>query len=116
MTADPGSSELDTYELVLLRRTTAYHSFDPAERERIFREHVAYTFSLVASGQQLAAGPVPDGPPEDTVICGMGLFQQGSADKVRDLLNGDPGVRQGMYCFDEMTWHTPANRITFANP
>jgi len=116
MSADPDSIRLDTYELVLLRRTVAYHSFDPGERERIFREHLAYTLSLVASGRQLAAGPVPDGPGEDTTICGMGLFRQGSLDKVRELLNGDPGVLQGLYCFDVMTWLTPADRITFTNP
>jgi uncharacterized protein YciI len=116
MSADPGSIKLDTYQLVLLRRTRQYKDFDPERRERIFREHLGYTLSLVASGQQLAAGPVPDGPPEETVICGIGLFQQGSLDKVRELLNADPGVRQGLYCFEVMTWLTPADRITFASP
>ena len=116
MSADPGSITLDTYELALLRRTVGYHDFDPGERERIFREHLAYTAGLVASGQQLAAGPVRDSPTEDTEICGMGLFQQGSLDKVRELLSRDPGVRQGLYCFDVMTWLTPADRITFRNP
>jgi len=116
MSADPGPITLDTYQLVLLRRTVAYPEFDPDEKERIFREHLAYTLSLVASGQQLAAGPVPDAPAEDTSICGMGLFQQDSLEAVRELLNGDPGVRQGLYCFDVMTWLTPAGRITFSNP
>ena len=116
MSADPEPIKLDTYELVLLRHTLAYHGFDPGEKERIFREHLAYTLSLVASGQQLAAGPVPDAPAEDTSICGMGLFQQDSLEAVRELLNGDPGVRQGLYCFDVMTWLTPAGRITFSNP
>jgi hypothetical protein len=116
MSADPGPITLDSYELVLLRRTVGYHEFDPGERERIFREHLAYTLSLVASGQQLGAGPVQDSPAEDSEICGMGLFQQGSLARVRELLNDDPGVRQGLYCFDVMTWLTPADRITFTNP
>src|SRR5438874_2442380 len=81
---------------------------------RVTLEHRDYTLGLVASGQQLAAGPVTDSPAEDEHICGMGLYQQGSLDKVRELLNGDPGVRQGLYCFDVMTWHTPAGRIAFA--
>jgi uncharacterized protein YciI len=115
VSAEPGPITLDSYELVLLRRTAAYDSFDPGERERIFREHLAYTLGLVASGKQLAAGPVRDGPPEDKVICGMGLFQQGSLDTVRDLLNDDPGVRQGLYCFDVMVWQTPAGRISFGH-
>jgi uncharacterized protein YciI len=116
MSADPGVIRLDTYQLALLRHTVAYKDFDPDEKERIFREHLAYTLSLVTSGKQLAAGPVKDSPEEDTDICGMGLFQQDSLDMVRELLNGDPGVRQGLYCFDVMTWLTPADRISFAGP
>jgi hypothetical protein len=116
MSADPGPIKLDTYQLALLRHTVAYPSFDPDEKERIFREHLAYTFSLVASGRQLAAGPVQDSPEEDTGICGMGLFQLGSLEKVRELVTADPGVRQGLYCVDVMAWLTPSGRITFANP
>jgi uncharacterized protein YciI len=107
---------LDTYELALLRRTRRSREFDAETVERIFLEHRDYTLGLVASGRQLAAGPVTDGPAEDERICGMGLYQQGSLDKVRALLNGDPGVRQGLYRFDVMTWRTPAGRITFPSP
>jgi uncharacterized protein YciI len=113
MSADPETITLVTYELVLLRRTRQYDDFDAESLERIFRQHLAYTRSLVASGQQLVAGPVQDSPHEDEVICGMGLFQQGSLDKVRELLNGDPGVQQGLYTFDVVTWRTPAGGIAF---
>jgi YCII-related domain len=114
MSADPEPIKLETYELVLLRRTRQAGEFDEATTERIFLEHLRYTLGLVASGQQLAAGPIRDFPAEQEHLCGMGLFQQGSVDKVRELLNGDPGVRQGLYQFDVMTWQTPAGRITFA--
>ena len=116
MSGDPEPIALETYELALLRRTRGAADFDEETIERIFREHFAYTLGLVASGQQLAAGPVHDSPAEDERICGFGLYQQGSLDKVRELLNGDPGVRQGLYCFDVMTWRTPAGRIAFTNP
>ncbi len=116
MSADPAPLALESYELALLRRTRRSREFDEETTERIFREHLEYTLGLVASGQQLAAGPVRDSPAEDERICGMGLYQQGSVDKVRELLNGDPGVRQGLYRFDVMTWTTPAGRITFTNP
>jgi hypothetical protein len=68
---------------------------------------------LVASGQQLAAGPVRGSPAGDEPICGMGLFRQGSLDKARELVNGDPGVQQGLYRVDVMTWKTPAGGIAF---
>jgi uncharacterized protein YciI len=116
MSADPASINLETYELVLLRRTRQAREFDEETIERIFREHLAYTMSMVNSGQQLAAGPVRDSPGEEEHICGLGLFQQGSLDKVRELANADPGVRQGLYRVDVMTWKTPAGRVIFANP
>jgi len=116
MSADHEPITLATYELALLRRTRRAREFDEETIERIFREHLAYTTGMVSSGQQLAAGPVRDSPAEEEHICGMGLFQQGSLDKVRELVNADPGVQQGLYYVDVMTWFTPADRITFTNP
>ena len=116
MSADQAPITLETYELVLLRRTRQAKEFDEETIERIFQEHLAYTTGMVNSGQQLAAGPVRDSPAEDEHVCGIGLFQQGSLDKVRELANADPGVRQGLYRVDVMTWQTPAGRITFTSP
>jgi uncharacterized protein YciI len=113
MSVDPAPVTLATYELVLLRRTRQAREFDEQTTERIFLEHLEYTMGLVSSGQQLAAGPVRDSPAEEEHICGMGLFQQGSLDKVRELANADPGVRQGLYRVDVMTWKTPAGGIAF---
>ena len=116
MSADHEPITLETYELALLRRTRRAREFDEETIERIFRQHLAYTMGLVDSGQQLAAGPVRDSPAEEEHICGMGLFQQGSLDKARELANADPGVRQGLYRVDLMTWQTPAGRIAFPGP
>ena len=113
VSAEPGPIELETYEMVLLRHSRGYAGFADADRERIFGEHLAYVMGLLTSGRQLAAGPVRDSPAEDEDICGFGLFQRGSLDAVRELMDGDPGVRQGLYCYDVMTWQTPAGRISF---
>jgi uncharacterized protein YciI len=106
VSVDPDAIQLTAYELVLLRHTRHGRDFDEERKERIFREHLAYTLGLIASGEQLAAGPVPDGPAEDEDICGLGLFQKGSVDAVRQLVEQDPGVRQGLYRIDVMTWLT----------
>ena len=113
MSLNPDTIELESYELVLLRHTRQGRDFDEETKERIFREHLAYTLGLVASGQPLAAGPVPDGPGQDDEICGAGLFQQGSVDAVRRLLAKDPGVEQAYYRFDVMTWNTPKGGLAF---
>jgi len=113
MSVSPDAIPMDTYEFVLLRRTPQYGDFDEEHRERIFREHLGHTRAMVASGRQLAAGPITDSPAGDSPICGFGLFQHGSLDTVRRLMEADPGVRQGLYSFDVMTWHAPAGLVTF---
>lgn len=113
MTVNPGAIQLESYELVLLRHTRQGHDFDAESRDRISREHLEYTLSLLASGDQLAAGPVSDSPAEDEDICGLGLYQKGSLDVVRQLIEADPGVQQGLYCFDVMTWRTRTGSVAF---
>ena len=104
--------ELVTYQMVLLRHTAAGRDFDEETRERIFREHLAYTLSMVMGGDQVPAGPVEDSPAEETDICGVGIYQKESLDEVRRLIERDPGVAQGLYCFDVMTWRTAPGTVT----
>ena len=113
MSVSPDAIQLETYEFVLLRHTRQYGDFDEENRARIFREHLGHTLSMVASGRQLVAGPITDSPAEETQICGFGLFQQGSLDEVRRMMDADPGVQQGLYTFDVMTWCTPAGSVAF---
>jgi uncharacterized protein YciI len=103
--------QLVTYQMVLLRHTRQGRHFDDESRERIFREHLAYTLSLVASGDQLAAGPVRDSPVEEEDICGLGLYQRESLDEARELIEQDPGVKQGLYCYQAMTWLTAPGTV-----
>ncbi|MGD0373907.1 MAG: YciI family protein [Streptosporangiaceae bacterium] len=111
MSVNPDAIQLETYEMVLLRRTRQGRDFDQESRERIFREHLAYTLGLLASGEQVAAGPVTDSPAQDEDICGLGLYQKGSLGAVRQLVENDPGVQQGLYCFDVMTWLTKPGTV-----
>jgi uncharacterized protein YciI len=103
--------ELVSYQMVLLWHTTAGRAFDEETRERIFREHLAYTLSMVAGGDQLAAGPVGDSPAEEEDICGLGFYQKKSLDEVRRLIEQDPGVQHGMYRFELMTWRTAPGTV-----
>lgn len=113
MTIDPGRIEFDRYEIVLLRRTVQSREFDEEKEERIFREHAIHTIKQVESGGQLAAGPVQGAPDEDQRICGFGIFRRGSLDEVRKLMEADPGVQQGQYTYDVMTWLTRKGNMEF---
>ncbi len=113
MSIDPGSIEFDTYELVLLRRTRQSREFDEQTQERIFREHAGYTIGLGAAGHVLAAGPVTESKAEDEPVTGFGIYQQGSHEAVRELVARDPGVLQGQYTFEILTWRTRKGGIAF---
>jgi uncharacterized protein len=113
MATDPDSIRFDHYEIVLLRRTAQSREFDEEKEERIFREHATHTIRQVESGVQLAAGPVRDAPDEDQRICGFGIFRRGSLDEVRKLMDADPGVQQGQYTYDVMTWLTRQGNMEF---
>ena len=114
VSVNPDAIQLETYEMVLLRHTKQGRDFDQESKERIFREHLAYTLGLLASGEQVAAGPVSGDPAEEDV-CGLGLYQKGSPDAVRQLLDKDPGVQQGLYFFEVMTWRTAPGTVTPAS-
>jgi uncharacterized protein YciI len=112
VSVNPDAIQLETYEMVLLRYTKQGRDFDQERKDRIFREHLEYTLGLLASGQQVAAGPVSDDPADDEDVCGLGLYRKGSLDVVRQLLENDPGVRQGLYFFEVMTWRTAPGTVT----
>jgi uncharacterized protein len=113
MSTDPGSIQFDRYEIVLLRRTRQSREFDEETQERIFREHAAYTIGLGAEGQVLAAGPVTESRDEDEPVTGFGIYQKGTHEQVRELLEKDPGVQQGQYTFEIMTWLTREGGLAF---
>lgn len=110
VSVNPDAIQLETYEMVLLRHTKQGRDFDQDSKERIFREHLAYTLGLLAGGEQVAAGPVSGDPAEEDV-CGLGLYQKGSLDAVRQLMEKDPGVQQGLYFFEVMTWRTAPGTV-----
>src|ERR1700722_20297232 len=103
--------ELVSYQMVLLRHTAAGRNFDEETAERIFREHLGSTLSMIGGGDQLAAGPVAYGAADADYICGLGIYQKESLDDVRRLIEQDPGVRQGLYGFDLMTWRTAPGTV-----
>ena len=110
VSVNPDAIQLETYEMVLLRHTKQGRGFDQDSKERIFREHLAYTLGLLAGGEKVAAGPVSGDPAEEDV-CGLGLYQKGSLDAVRQLMEKDPGVQQGLYFFEVMTWRTAPGTV-----
>ena len=97
--------DLETFELVLLRRPASAPDYPQAELERIQREHVAYHERLRQAGHVVTNGPV-DGQP-DPSLRGLTFYRTGSLERSRQLAEDDPAVRAGRLAVDIMTWYCP---------
>ena len=97
--------ELETFELVLLRRPPEAPAYDEETMDRIQREHLEYHASLRASGDIATNGPVMDQP--DETLRGLTFYRTGSLARARELAEADPAVRAGRLVVDVMTWLCP---------
>jgi uncharacterized protein YciI len=100
---------LETFELVMLRRPAGAPSYDDATLERIQREHLAYHAGLREAGQVVTNGPVTDQP--DDSLRGLTFYRTGSLAEARRLAEADPAVRAGRLAIDVMTWYCPAGTM-----
>jgi hypothetical protein len=81
-----------TYSLMILK---AGPNYGTDGSERIIWEHGRRNFSLRAEGLLSIVCPVPD----DSEVCGIGIFNA-DADRVRELMDGDPGVQAGVFVYE----------------
>lgn len=97
--------ELESFELVLLRRPADAPDYPDEELERIQREHLAYHERLRQSGDVVTNGPVVGQP--DTSLRGLTFYRTGSVERSRELAEADPAVLAGRLAVDIMTWYCP---------
>jgi uncharacterized protein YciI len=103
---------LDHFELVVLRVGPEAQRMDAATVQRLQGEHVAYLVELRRAGKLLAAGAVAPRAP-DQLITGIGFFQQGSADAVRQLMSNDPSVVGGLESAEVVDFFCPRGSLSF---
>lgn len=94
--------ELESFELVLLRRPPDAPVYDEETLERIQREHLAYHAALRASGDIATNGPVMN--QADESLRGLTFYRTGSLERARELAEADPAVRAGRLAVEVMTW------------
>jgi uncharacterized protein YciI len=101
--------ELESFELVLLRRPPDARPYDEETLERIQREHLAYLAGLRASGEVATNGPVMEQPDES--LRGLAFYRTGSLARARELAEADPAVRAGRLVVEVMTWLCPTGAL-----
>jgi uncharacterized protein len=99
------ATELEEFQLILLRRPDDAPAYDEPTSARIQREHVGFYASLRQAGHVLTNGPVRDQP--DERLRGIAIFAARSVDRARELANTDPAVRAGRLEVEAMTWWCP---------
>jgi hypothetical protein len=101
--------ELESFELILLRRPPDAPGYDHETLQRIQKEHLAYNASLRASGEIATNGPVMD--QRDESLRGLTFYRTGSLARARELAEADPAVRAGRLVVDVMTWLCPPGAL-----
>jgi uncharacterized protein len=96
--------DLESYELVLLRRAPNPPEMDDETLDELQLEHLAHKDRLREAGILAANGPVLDQP--DTSLRGMSFYRTGSLDEARRLAEEDPSVIAGRLVVEVMTWWT----------
>jgi uncharacterized protein YciI len=101
--------DLESFELVVLRRPADATEYDEPTLDRIQAEHLAYLAALREAGHIVTNGPVLDHP--DGSVRGLTFFRVGSLEEARRLAEDDPAVRAGRLVVDVMTWLCPAGTM-----
>ena len=104
--------ELESFELVMLRRPPSPTAYDDQTLERIQAEHLAYHAALREQGKIVTNGPVVDQP--DVSLRGLTFYRVGSVDEARRLAEQDPSVQAGRLAVEVMQWWCPPG--TMAQP
>ena len=102
--------ELESFELVMLRRPPNAREYDEETIQRIQREHLSYNASLRASGDIATNGPVMNQP--DEALRGLAFYRTGSLARARELAEADPAVAAGRLTVEVMTWLCPPGAMT----
>jgi uncharacterized protein YciI len=103
--------EFDRYTIALLLSGPDAPELDEAADAALQDAHMAYLADLQASGELLAAGPVPG--PADRELRGVSILNV-DPERARVIKEGDPAVRAGKFRVATFPWIMPAGLISFS--
>lgn len=103
--------EMESYQLVLLRRGPEWTPERTPAIEQLQKEHLAHLTKMAESGRMVAAGPFAD--QDDQTLRGMCIYRTGSVAGARALAEGDPAVKAGRLKVEVLTWWVGKGYIAF---
>jgi uncharacterized protein YciI len=100
---------LQSYELVMLRRPADAAEYDEPTLDRIQAEHLAFHAALRAEGTVVTNGPLR-GQSDDS-LRGLAFYRVGSVHEARRIAEQDPSVKAGRLVVDVMQWICPSGTM-----
>jgi len=107
----PAPFELESYQLVLLKRPAERPDYPEEKLQEIQAAHMAHLERMAREGHLVAAGPFGD--QEDERLRGLALYRVGSVEEARRLAEADPAVQAGRLEVEVMTWYTEKGALAF---
>ena len=107
----PAPFELESYQLVLLKRPAERTDYPQEKLQEIQAGHMAHLGRMAREGHMVAAGPFGD--QEDERLRGLALYRVGSVEEARRLAEADPAVQAGRLEVEVMTWYTEKGALAF---
>lgn len=102
---------MQSYQLVLLRRGPAWTKEATPAIEKLQAEHIGHLKQMAARGKLLVAGPLDDQPDES--LRGICIYGAESLAEARALAEADPMVKAGRLRVEVMTWWTEKGALAF---
>lgn len=103
--------EMESFQLVLLRRGPAWTPEVTPAVEALQKQHLAHLEAMHEAGKMLIAGPLGD--QADPTLRGVCLYRVGSVDEARALAEQDPAVKAGRLKVEAMSWWVGKGYLAF---
>jgi len=104
-------AEVESYQLVLLKRPARPTDHPEEKLAEIQGAHLAHLTRLGEEGKIVIAGPFSD--QEDESLRGLALYRVGSLEEARRLAEADPAVQAGRLEVEAVTWWVEKGYMTF---
>jgi uncharacterized protein YciI len=102
---------MESYQLVLLKRGPRWTPERTPETARIQEGHLAHLTRLGEEGKIVLAGPFSD--QADPGLRGACIYRVASVEEARALAEADPAVKAGRLAVEAVTWWVEKGYVAF---
>lgn len=111
----PPKMEMQSYQLVLLRRGPVWTAEQTPETQKLFEGHMANIKAMAATCKLVVAGPIDSPATDRTALAGIFIFNAERA-AVEEMLKQDPAIAVGRLVPEIHDWYGDAGLAKRCTP